>query len=249
MGAKIVENTKAGIDLAVEVLRSGGLVVCPTITNYVLVCDALDPEAIRRVFEVKKRHRVAPLSVVAPSLQAIADYVRIPAWFPGDALEHLLPGPIGFIFPQKLDFPLSLTCGLMTVAVTHADDQCLSLVSAKFIGPVAATSANLSGQGQIRVSLEKAIVDIGSGVDLVVDGGPTQVEALDTYSTKAATIIDCSLGRPYLCRDGVIPWIEVQKYLPTLDPHVDRYYQVMRERYPTFPELNFNHETLKIETD
>lgn len=249
MRGRIVENNQIGTDLAVDTLRGGGLVVCPTTTNYVLVCDALNPIAIRRVFEVKKRYKVAPLPVVAPRVEVIPDYVRIPAWFPEEVLYKLMPGPIGFIFPQRIDFPLSLSCGLKTISVAHTDDQSLTHISRKFDAPLAATSANLSGQGQIRTSLEKAINDIGNDVDLIVDGGLTEAEVMDSEMTKAATIVDCSLERPYLCRDGVVPASVLRRHLPNLEIDIDAYYAAMRRYYPSFPDLTFNHQTLEIVTE
>ena len=107
MRGNIVENDQSGIDLAVDTIRRGGLAMCPTITTYVLICDAHNPAAIRRVFAVKKRARVAPLSVVAPRIEAVADYAWIPSWFPEDVLYKLMPGPVGLVFPQKLDFPIA----------------------------------------------------------------------------------------------------------------------------------------------
>jgi L-threonylcarbamoyladenylate synthase len=246
MRGRIVENNQIGTDLAVATIRGGGLVVCPTTTNYVLVCDAHNPVAIRRVFAVKKRNKVAPLPVVFPRVEVIPEYARIPAWFPEEILYKLMPGPIGFIFPQRIDFPIGLTCGLKTIAVAHTDDQSLSHISSKFDAPLAATSANLSGQGQIRTSLEKAIQDIGNDVDLIVDGGPTAAEVMDSDLTKAATLVDCSLERPFLCRDGIIPASVLQRYLPNLETDIDAYYEAMRRYYPSFPDLTFNHETLEI---
>jgi L-threonylcarbamoyladenylate synthase len=200
------------------------------------------------VFEVKKRHRVAPLSVVAPRIEVIPDYVYIPTWFPEEILHELMPGPIGFIFPQRMEFPIGLTCGLKTIAVAHTEDQSLTHVSRKFDGPLAATSANLSGQGQIRTSFEKAINDIGNDVDLIVDSGPTAAEVMDSNLTKAATMVDCSLERPFLCRDGVIPPSVLQRYLPNLETSIDAYYEAMRRHYPSFPDLTFDHQTLEIVT-
>ncbi len=249
MRGRIVENNQIGTDLAVDTIRGGGLVVCATTTNYVLVCDAHNPAAVRRVFEVKKRYKVAPLPVVFPRVEVVLDHVRIPAWFPEEILYKLMPGPIGFIFPKRIDFPIGLTCGLGTIAVAHTDDQSLSLISSKFNAPLAATSANLSGQGEIRTSLEKAIKDIGNDVDLIVDSGLTEAEATDSGLTKAATLVDCSLGRPFLSRDGIIPASFVQKYLPDLETDIDAYYAAMRMHYPSFPDMTFNHETLEIVTD
>jgi L-threonylcarbamoyladenylate synthase len=245
MRGRIVENNEIGSDLAVDTIRRGGLVVCKTTTNYVLACDAHNPVAIRRVFEVKKRHKVAPLPVVFPRVEAILDCVRIPAWFPEEVLHKLMPGPIGFIFPMKIAFPIGLTCGLKTIAVAHTDDQSLSDISRKFDAPLAATSANISGQGQIRTSLEKAIQDIGDDVDLIVDGGLTEAEIMGDL-TKAATLVDCSLGRPFLCRDGILAASLVQKYLPNLETDIEAYYEAMRRDYPSFPDLTFDHETLEI---
>jgi L-threonylcarbamoyladenylate synthase len=82
-------------------------------------------------------------------------------------------------------------------------------------GPIAATSANLSGQGDIFVPLTKAIEDIGHLVDLIVDGGPTEAEIAGT-GDRVNTIVDLTFDVPWLVRKGWVAAEKLRAYLPDL---------------------------------
>ena len=81
---------------------------------------------------------------------------------------------------------------------------------------------------------------------MIVDGGLTEIEVAGNGSTKGGTIVDCSLGRPFLCRDGVVPPSVLRKYLPNLETDIDAYYEAMRKNYPSLPDLRFDHDKLEI---
>lgn len=212
-----------------EVMRSGGLVISPTTTNYNLICDATSAAAVERVFSVKRRVKLGPLPVSLPHPETVGDYVEIPDWFDRSILTAMLPGEISFIFRQKYPFPDRLTCGLGTVAVSCTTHRVFRSIVVGLDRPVAATSANLSGQGNIFVPLEKAEADIGGEVDLILDAGPTEAQ-LAGAGDRVNTIVDLTFARPLLVRPGWVPLARVLEHLPDLDTDVAVYQGLLRAR-------------------
>lgn len=231
MAAPIIQADARGGHLSkvLEVLRGGGLVISPTTTNYNLICDATNAQAVEKIFEVKRRTKFGPLPVSLPHPREAAHYVHIPAWFERDILEKMLPGEISFIFRQKYPFPDRLTCGSGTVAVSCTTHPVFRSIVVGMGRPVAATSANLSGQGDIFVTLDKAIADLGDLVDVIVDAGPSAAE-IAGQGDRVNTIIDLTFETPYLVRPGWVPLAEVMRYVPNLDTDVGAYQAALRQR-------------------
>ena len=229
MIAPIVKSSKDYLSRAVYVLKSGGLVISPTTTNYNLICDATNDEAVNRIFEVKKRVKFGPLPVSFPTPEMIDQYVHIPEWMDKSILTDLLPGEVSFVFQQKYPFPDKLTCGLHSVAVSCTTHPIFRSLVVGVGGPIAATSANLSGQGSIFVPLSKAIDDIGEMVDLIIDAGPTAAE-LAGSGDRVNTIIDLTFDVPYLVRPGWVTLDRVERYFPQLETDTELYQQVLARR-------------------
>jgi L-threonylcarbamoyladenylate synthase len=230
MLSKLLTADDSYLEPTLEILKKGGLIISPTTTNYNILCDATNPEAIKRVFQVKKRTKVGPLPISLPYPQLASEYVHIPQWFDSQILEALLPGEISFIFEQKYSFPDELTCGLRTVSISCSTHPLMRSIVIGMGGPIAATSANLSGQGDIFVSLEKAISDLGSEVDLIIDAGFTEAQLAPDVEHRSNTIVDLTFEQPYLCRKGWVPLSEVFPYFPTLNTDISEYKKRLEER-------------------
>ncbi len=231
MAAPIIKVDAGGryLPQVLEVLRGGGLAISPTTTNYNLICDATNAEAVEKVFEVKKRTKWGPLPVSLPHPKEAARYVDIPEWFDQGILEAMLPGEISFIFRQKFPFPDRLTCGSRTVAISCTTHPVFRSIVVGMERPIAATSANLSGQGNIFVPLQKAVDDLGELVDVVVDAGPTAAE-LAGQGDRVNTIIDLTFDTPYLVRPGWVPLSEVLRFVPNLNSSVEAHQAALAQR-------------------
>jgi L-threonylcarbamoyladenylate synthase len=214
---------------AIDILARGGVVVSPTTTNYNLICDATCEAAVERVFAIKRRTKLGPLPVSLPDPGSASDYVVLPAWFDRRILRRMLPGEISFVFQQKYPFPDRLTCGLRTVAISCTTHPVFRAIVKGLDRPVAATSANLSGQGNIFVSLEKAEADVGAEVDLLVDAGPTEAERAGG-GDQVNTIVDLTFERPFLVRPGWVPLNRVLEAFPTLDTDTIAYQAALHAR-------------------
>ena len=229
MIAPIVKSDEDFLPRAIEVLKRGGLVISPTTTNYNLICDPTNAAAVSRIFAVKQRVKFGPLPVSLPHPGVAGRYVELPEWFNHAVLDDLLPGEISFVFKQKYPFPDQLTCGLHSVAISCTTHPIFRMLTQGLDGPIAATSANLSGQGNIFVPLAKAIEDIGDLVDLIIDAGPTAAE-LAGSGDRVNTIIDLTFDRPYLVRAGWVGLDKVKPYFPDLVTDTARYQQVLAQR-------------------
>lgn len=171
------------ITAAVAAIRRGDLVVYPTETVYGLGANALDPEAVERVFEAKGRSREKPLSMALPELSAAAEYTRM-----SDRerafCERFLPGPVTVLVERTDRVPDVLVDGRTRVGI-RVPDHGLARELARRTGPITATSANRSGEPSARrvEEIDPAIRESA----VVLDGGET--------SGGESTVVDVSDGR------------------------------------------------------
>ncbi|MCC7512238.1 MAG: threonylcarbamoyl-AMP synthase [Anaerolineae bacterium] len=184
---------------ALEILRAGGLVVFPTDTVYGLGSLAFDQAAIESIYAVKGR----PLEKAIPILIAdAADLDRL-ARAVTDLARRLAsrfwPGPLTLVLPKRADLPAAVSA-TRTVGVRvpgHAAARALLRAA----GPMAVTSANLSGRSSPR-SAEEAASQLGGRVPLVLDGG-------ETPGGVPSTVVDVSGSVPVILREGPLTLAEI----------------------------------------
>ena len=167
---------------AVAAIRRGDLVVYPTETVYGLASDALDAEAVARVFEAKGRDRGKPVSMALPSVDAAADYVEF-SERERAFCEAFLPGPVTVLLERTDRVPDVLVAGRDRVGL-RVPDHDLARDLARRTGPITATSANRSGEPSAR-----RVEDLDEGIRrraVVVDGG-------ETPGTES-TVVDVAAG-------------------------------------------------------
>jgi L-threonylcarbamoyladenylate synthase len=183
-------------------LRRGGLVAFPTETFYGLGANALDRQAVRRVFEVKGRPEFQPLLILVNSPETAESFaLEIP-----DVARRLMtahwPGPLTLVFRAVPELSTELTAGTGTIGMrVPGHPVALGLVRAAGF-PLTAPSANPSGAeppttaGAVRQFFEGRI-------DLILDGGPTP-------GGQPSTVLDVSVSPPRLIRPGAL---DVSKFL------------------------------------
>jgi L-threonylcarbamoyladenylate synthase len=199
---------------AAAVLRDGGTVAFPTETVYGLGANALDAEAVARVFEIKGRPSFDPLIVHVASIDQARQVVL--EW-PEQArllAERLWPGPLTLVLPKAASIPDIVTAGLPTVAVRMpAHPVALELIAEAGI-PVAAPSANRFG-GISPTTADHVRAQLGASVDEIIDGGPCRVGLESTVLALAA-------GGPLLLRAGGTTTEEIEDVIgPVVRPGAD----------------------------
>lgn len=181
----------AGLTRAAGVLAQGGLVAFPTETVYGLGVDARNSDAVARLYNAKGRPSFNPLIVHVPSLDAARALVE----FDNDALglaQAFWPGALTLVLRIKADAGISslVTAGLDTLAIRVPNHPVALELLAAFGGPVAAPSANPSGQ--VSPTKFVHVVDQMTGhIDGIVDGGDCDVgiESTIVATHPSATLL------------------------------------------------------------
>lgn len=193
------------VEQAVTILQSGGLVALPTETVYGLAANARETAAVQRIFKAKGRPQFNPLIVHVASLEAarvIGDFgplsLKLAAAF--------WPGPLTIVVPLKSEARISslVTAGHETVALRVPAHELMQRVLTKSGLALAAPSANSSG----RISPTRAAHvrdDLGSRVDLILDGGETS-EGLESTIVK----VDEAAGIVTMLRPGTVTAAELE---------------------------------------
>jgi L-threonylcarbamoyladenylate synthase len=160
---------------AVELLRKGDVVALPTETVYGLAADALDPIAVAKIFEAKRRPRFDPLIVHLPDhdwLDKITDVFARDRQLVLALITKLWPGPFTIVLAKRDIVPGIVTAGLETVAVRISGHPVFAEISRTFGKPLAAPSANRFGR--VSPTTAKHVLDeLGGHIPLIVDAGPT----------------------------------------------------------------------------
>ena len=201
-----VRPDPAVIARAAECLRGGGLVAFPTETVYGLGAHALDPRAVRRIFDAKGRPSTDPLIVHVTS---IAQVQRLVADLP--PATHLLaarfwPGPLTVVLRRSSLVPDEVTAGLDTVAIRiPAHPVARAFIEGAAV-PVAAPSANLFSRPS-PTSAQHVLADLRDRIDMVIDGGNTVVGV-------ESTVLDLSGTVPTVLRPGAVTLEMLCEVLP-----------------------------------
>ena len=197
--------TEQQVRHAAELLRNGSLVAFPTETVYGLGANALDAEAVERVFEVKGRPRSSPVIVHVSNREMVRDVVS--DW-PEKArvlAEQFWPGPLTLVVRKTPAVPDVVTAGLLTVGVRMpAHPVALALIEAAQV-PVAAPSANRFTQVS-PTTAQHVRQGIGDRVDYILDGGPCEVGI-------ESTVLSLEEEVPILLRPGGITREQIEKLI------------------------------------
>ena len=195
---------------AVELLREGEVVVLPTETVYGLAADAMNPDAVAKIFSVKGRPSFDPLILHLGGWRDLKKVAEIPADIE-DVVRALTqefwPGPLTLVLPKKAEVLDAVTAGLPTVAVRVSAHEVMREVS-KQVGPIAAPSANRFGKVS-PTSAAAVIEELGGKIPLVIDGGASR-DGLESTIIK----IEPAQNKPLITilRPGPVTREELRKF-------------------------------------
>ena len=196
METRILGTSEEDIERAAEIIRQGGLVAFPTETVYGLGADALNPEAVGKVYAAKGRPSDNPMIVHISSKD---DLSRLTFEITEDMkklADVFWPGPLTMVVPARPVVPKVTTGGLDTVAVRMPSDlTAASLITASGV-PIAAPSANLSGKPS-PTTARHVIDDLDGRIDAIIEGGDCQVGI-------ESTVVDMTGSVPAVLRPGII---------------------------------------------
>lgn len=190
---------------AAERLRAGETVAIPTETVYGLAADALNREAVARIFAAKGRPATNPLIVHVLDAEMAGRFTL--SW---DARAEALarafwPGPLTLVLEKSEAVPDIVTAGGKTVAVRAPSHPVARAILAAFGGPIAAPSANRS-TGISPTTSEAVMDELGDRIELIVEGGRCAVGL-------ESTVVDLSVAVPSVLRPGRVSRTEIETAL------------------------------------
>jgi len=185
------------ISEAARIINDGGIVSFPTRYLYGLGADALNSEAVDRVFVIKQRPYSKPLSVLINHQNDLSLLARNVPQAALRIMERFWPGDITIVFEANASLPLNLTAGTGKIGVRLPQHPVAVALTNAVQVPITATSANLTGRGGCsRISdLDPVVTD---KLDLILDAG--QLEG-----GTGTTVIDVTVDVPKILREGAVP--------------------------------------------
>ena len=200
---KIVKADEEGLRIAAATMRNGGVVIYPTETVYGIGCIPSDPDATMRVCEIKGRAE-NPLPLVCSNIEMARKVVQFNATAEKLA-EAFWPGPLMFILPSKVVYPMWVTHGKKTLGLRVPGAEVPRKLAQLAGGVMVSTSANISGEPP-AITATEANSQTGFKVDVVVDGGPSP-------GGTPSTILDLSGKEMWILRSGPITGSQIMEAL------------------------------------
>lgn len=199
------ENLEAILDETAAIIRSGGTVAFPTETVYGLGADGLNPEAVRKIFEAKKRPPGNPLSLLVHSRE---DLEKVAKNIPDKALKLMdafWPGPLTIVLEKKDTVPEITSGNLQSIGLRMPDHR-IPLELVKRAGtPLAAPSANLSGKPSPSLAAH-VVADLSGRIDAIIDGGEAAIGL-------ESTVVDMTVEPPVVLRPGAVGIEELERVI------------------------------------
>ncbi len=209
MTTEIIKIEKGSIDS--EILNSifeGYPIAFPTETVYGLGTPISNVRGVKEIFKIKGREQTKPLAAHISDIDQVTGLSdEIPHSFFLLA-EHFLPGPLAMIISKSAKIDNIVTCGFDSISIRWPD----SLVACDLIDlighPLAATSANLSGNLS-STSAEAVYKELNGKIKYIIDDGITQYQ-------QESTVLSLVGAHPTILRQGVIKIIEIEEILKTI---------------------------------
>jgi len=185
---------------AAEIIESGGIIAFPTDTVYGIGVSAFNADAIEKIYQVKGRAKEKAIPILMGDQTELIKITPPPGERVQKIMAAFWPGALTLILPLLAELPANLS-NTGTIGV-RVPDHNLSQELLRLTGPLAATSANLSGQ-ESALSAQEVSKNLGGKLDLILDGGKSQ-------GGVASTVLDCTGEQPTVLREGPISWQQIK---------------------------------------
>lgn len=185
------------ISKAAEIIMAGGVIAFPTRCLYGLGANALNHDAVNRIYDMKRRPKHKPILVLISRLTDLERFVTHIPQISLPIIEKFWPGKITLIFNAKPNLPVGLTAGTGKIGIRLCEHPVAVAIVEAAGTPITGTSANISGNvGCSDIStLEPELV---AQLDLILDAGPL-------LGGAGSTIVDVTGNFPVIVREGIVP--------------------------------------------
>ncbi len=199
----LLVDAVGAMDCALEILRSGGLVAFPTDTVYGLGALAFAAAAIEKIYAAKGRSTEKAIPILLGDPDQLGQVAAQVTPIASKLASRFWPGPLTLIVPKHPSLPKAIS-STPTVGV-RVPDHSLARALLRAAGPMAVTSANLSGQAS-PCSAQEVYAQLGGRIPLILDGGPTP-------GGVPSTVVNCLGAEPQILREGPITLTQIQAVL------------------------------------
>ena len=189
----------ASIFLAEQILHRGNLVAFPTDTVYGLGVMAFDPVAIDKLYKVKGRDISKAIAVLVGDIAALEEVTNEIGLTARQLAKEFWPGPLTLVLPRHPSLPTNLS-PLPTIGVRMPNHKS-TLALLNLTGPMAVTSANLSGKPSTKTAVE-VFEQLNGRMPLILDGGTTS-------GGVPSTVVDCTGSELAVLRQGPISMVQL----------------------------------------
>jgi len=196
---------------AARLIQKGEVVAFPTETVYGLGADALNPSAVKKIFEAKGRPVDNPLIIHIHDKKDLKRLARNIPEITEKIIEKFWPGPLTVVLKKSKIVPKITTGGLDTVAVRMPKNKIADLLIKESGVPLAAPSANFFGRPSPTLA-KHVSEDLGGRISMILDGGKTRIGI-------ESTVIDLTRKTPMLLRPGGITLEQIEKIVGTIKIH------------------------------
>ncbi len=230
LGSKTEEIKKAA-----EFLKDGGVVAMPTETVYGLAADALNGEAVKKIFLAKRRPMDNPLIVHISEIEDIERF-NLVSDFPEKAkllAEKFWPGPLTIIMKKSDIIPDEVSAGLSTVAIRLPSHEIARSLIKESGTVLAAPSANRSGSPSPTTAMH-VMNDLSGDIEAVVDGGMCDVGV-------ESTVITLATKTPRLLRPGLVTVEEIEEVIGHIDVDHAVLFKLESDEKVSSPGMKYKH--------
>lgn len=190
----ILADQPTAIPMALDTIQRGGTVAFPTDTVYGLGCSAFSETAIEQLFIIKERKQDQAIAVLLGSARQLSEVTEDPSRQALELAAAHWPGALTLVLPRHPKMPENLS-PLPTLGV-RVPDHPVALRLLQAAGPMAVTSANLSGKENTNTA-EQVLSQLEGRVDLILDGG-------ETPGGVPSTVVDMTGEKPVVLRQGPV---------------------------------------------
>lgn len=196
------------IEEAGKVIRNGGTVAFPTETVYGLGANALDDEAVKKIFIAKGRPQDNPL-IIHVSTKEISELVKDVPEVAQKIIDKFWPGPLTVILEKKDIIPNVTSANLNTIGIRMPNSEIALKLIELAERPIAAPSANISGRPS-PTEVERCVEDLNGRVDYIIGGESSDIGV-------ESTIVDCTVNPPLVLRPGGITLEMLKEINPEIE--------------------------------
>ena len=191
-----------------KVIRNGGTVAFPTETVYGLGANALDDEAVKKIFIAKGRPQDNPL-IIHVSTKEISGLVKDVPEVAQKIIDKFWPGPLTVILEKKDIIPNVTSANLNTIGIRMPNSEIALKLIELAERPIAAPSANISGRPS-PTEVERCVEDLNGRVDYIIGGESSDIGV-------ESTIVDCTVNPPLVLRPGGITLEMLKEINPEIE--------------------------------